>query len=263
MLCDFQVWNYLPKIAQFDKVLFCLFYRWPRSKINCFFKDILILTVAGRVVNKVKIISFGLISIQYRIFNKWFPKSWNYSSKWLTSLTTGCTYKLYLTTVGSLTSLPGAITMWIRHILVTDHAVWKLRMCSPPKTSFTFVQAATDHREQWRDDQLRFKCLGQPATWKHFRMRGRGVLRADDNEELRHIQRELQVMGVRLPAWRTGSAKTVKCENHIAKTAQVSTSHLTLFSIMPWTLCRVHPWVTHYLLLDTALGEEEDTVQAL
>ncbi len=132
MLCDFQVWNYLPKIAQFDKVLFCLFYRWPRSKINSFFKDILILTVAGRVVNKVKIISFGLISIQYRIFNKWFPKSWNYISELLTSLTTHT--NSILTTVSSLTSLPGAITMWIRHILVADHAVWKSRMCSPPKT---------------------------------------------------------------------------------------------------------------------------------
>ncbi len=75
MLCDFQVWNYLPNIAKFDKVLFCLFYCWPQIKINSFFKDILILTVAGRVVNKIKIISFGyqLISIQsnqYRIFNK-------------------------------------------------------------------------------------------------------------------------------------------------------------------------------------------------
>ncbi len=69
-------------------------------------------------------------------------------------------------------------------------------------------------------------------------------------------------MGVRMPVKKTGSVKTVKCENHIAKTSQVSTSHLTLFSIMAWTFCRVHPCVTHYLLLDTALGEEVDTVQA-
>ncbi len=57
VLCDFQVLNYLPKItlpsSKFDKVLFCLFYRWPRSKINKTFKYKLILMVAGRVINKI------------------------------------------------------------------------------------------------------------------------------------------------------------------------------------------------------------------
>ncbi len=51
MLCDFQVLNYLPKIAlpssKFAKVLFCLLYHWPRSKINEIAKDILILMVSG------------------------------------------------------------------------------------------------------------------------------------------------------------------------------------------------------------------------
>ncbi len=56
MLCDLQVVNYLPKIAlpslKFDKVLILFDYRWPRSKINKIVKDILMLIVAGRVVNK-------------------------------------------------------------------------------------------------------------------------------------------------------------------------------------------------------------------
>ncbi len=64
VLCDFHVGNYLPKIvlpsSKFDKVLFCLFYHWPRHKITKIVKDILILTVAGRAVNQVKIISFRL-----------------------------------------------------------------------------------------------------------------------------------------------------------------------------------------------------------
>lgn len=57
-------------------------------------------------------------------------------------------------------------------------------------------------------------------------------------------------MGVSLPTGgpcRTGS--------EVCEMWKLHCQDLTLFSIIPWTLSRVHLWVTHHLLLDTKFGK--------